>query len=696
MRCLIRVGRVGPVARPRALCEARRRYASLHASPWEGEDLEEDGEDDKMNPAEIARSSSHLREQHLQKRASVAKWTGLVLLSHTPDQLAHTLFEALPEEAFCEARVWATLINIFKRHHVVDGINWVLCEMRHRQMPLTPDILGNLISAYGHLRMPLKAVRLWNSLPEVANSTGHLRAKLLSITAVALARNGRFFDREVNEAMEILSVRDPNPIQYSYWYTWGRLIHAFVLSRNMPGAERVFNAYQSLMPIKEYTPLILYNTMIRGYGDVGNLDKALKMFDEAQDVTGRIDAETEMDMVMVVSKCCGIDGAVEFLLREGSFDVRPEPFQRLLAMLLDQGDSRNAKLLFSKICGEGELADSITEEDMRAKITLSEDRLRKHPLWKKEDVRMDRRFAWVDVLLRAPSAGALEAVLRTGIAPFNRADCFRLLRRCQALGSAVGIELIAKNWLRLARNEASFWTDGFGAEVMQRLGNIRTRQIGGLTGVTVAGQAASEVARRILQQWPPLRLLELYGRGPSDDEDSSLMVTLLPKSPRVFAGLPPADLVRAVACMVDYNVFVDEPEYLECVLAAFRDPTVSIAVDTFSDVMVLLVPTFAPLDTIKMMNNGKFELSYWHKVARRAWTLDELRNAVEMCMKVENVAIHPGMWQEWAELFATRLFTAFETSTLSSLVTPPRWSRDIKWLPIFCTDASVVLKIGAA
>ena len=639
---------------------------SSHQNWQETRDAFEDpfGTDDDENPAEITRQSSHLRDQHVQKRASVSKWTGLIMLSRTPDQVAHTLFESLPEEAFKDARVWATILNVFKRHELAGGINWVLNEMRERRMPFTPDILGNLLSAYGHLKMPVKAAKLWTTMPEVANSTGHLRAKLLSITAVALARNGMYFDKEVNEAMETLKVRDPNPIEYNFWYSWGRLMHAFVLVKNMPGAERVFEEYQNLMPIKEYTPLNLYNTMIRGYGDVGNLDKAFKMFDEAQDVTGRIDAETEMDMVMVIDKCCGIDGSVEFLVREGSFDDRPEPFQRLLAMLLDRGDLKNAKLLFGKMVTHSEDELEISVDEMRSKVTLSEDRLKKHPLWKENVAPQFRKISWMDVLLRVPSATALERVLQTGMIHLSRTDCQRLLKRCEVIGCAAGVGLLFDDRMKVEKNTHNIWTLGLGVEVLQRLGNIRTRRN---VSAKIASQCAT-LATRITKQWlvnldresPTVRLhlklLKLYATGPVDVEAERVeLFEDLPKTKEFFVSLRPADFVRAVTCLVERDMM--DSEYVECVLAFFGDRTLNVAVDTFSDVMVLLVPRFVPLEEISMMNNPKFELSYWNKVVRRASSAKEARRAVEKCLLVKEIDIHAALWLEWAEAFA-RLLSA--------------------------------------
>jgi pentatricopeptide repeat protein len=528
--------------------------------------------------------------------------------------------------------------------------------MKTRNIPLSPDILGNLISAYGTMGLPQKVMGVWREIPEVAESTGHLRAKLLSITAVALARNGKFFDKEVQEAMVLLRSFDPNPIEYQSWYTWGRLIHAFVLCKNMPAAEKVFASYQDSMPIKEYTPVNLYNTMIRGYGDVGNLYKALQMFDQARKILGRIDPETELDVVMAISKCCGIDGSVEFLVREGSFKERPEPFQRLLSMLLDQGDLKNAKRLFQEMCSDlGEDTDEImTEDAMRTKVSLTQGTLKKHPLWQKK-LPDWRKFSWVDILCHVSNTNLLESLFKTGMMHFKRSEYQRLLRHCEALGSVAGMRMLLEHRVQ-SPGYVNIWEDwDFGVEVLKRLGKVRLRHAGDVRVVKAAGDLAADIEER----WPlgkffdkPLRqLVIIYAKGPREEDaaSKSKLLELVPPSKAHFAELVSQrrqnEILWGISCLIEHSLF--DHTYVQCLVPALLEAN-RLNKNFFAEVMVLLVPQYAPVDTVAMRDR-ECELAYWQKVVVLAKDVETVKLALSKCMGVGSVPV--SIWREAANVF---------------------------------------------
>lgn len=587
---------------------------------------------------------------------TVKTWNTVILNSSTAHSIAHTISQELPREALQEPLVWSTIINVFKRHHVVGGLVWVVNEMKARSIPMSEEFIANLISAWGHVGLSHWATHLWETEPALRDSEGLARASLLSITAVALGRCGKRMDREVRTAKEIL--RQHDALDMKVVFSWGRLMHAYVLARDMDGAKETLQEYRSLLEDDSMTPINLFNVLIRGYGDVRDLPAALATFDEARSVCRRIEPGMEMDVVEACIKCFGHQAALEFLSREGNPEARPEPFIRLLRNLLDKREVSMAQQVYNLLLRRGDDEEPADVETMMSKFPRQE--TMKHKLWHRghHGPEGPSKITWAEVICQSPNADVTERLLQYGMCPFRRAELENLLRHCQAVQSVTGIDMLLENRAKI--QNYNVWKDaGLGLVIMKKLGKIRQNA---LTPETRA--KAQALAKKVVERWDPprdvllLKLTTLYALGPEasteyvktfrpDGDDTQLLRELLPASKSFFKALASDELYAAVLNLYDRQMVTRE--YLEAFLPAiFGTGNVS----TFAELMLRLVPQHIDPSVLTRATPAA-QRAFWELMIRRAPTPEVLRDALG---RARQISLAPGrrdtLWEVAANALA--------------------------------------------
>lgn len=92
---------------------------------------------------------------------AVKHWNAAILKCENAKSIMHAIFEAVPRRALNEPLVWSTVLNVLKRHRVQQGFVWVLNEVRDRSLPLTEELISNLLSAWGTVGRGHRSAELW-------------------------------------------------------------------------------------------------------------------------------------------------------------------------------------------------------------------------------------------------------------------------------------------------------------------------------------------------------------------------------------------------------------------------------------------------------------------------------------------------------------------------------------------------------
>lgn len=411
--------RLRPLARPllaqrRSLSLSRDASRDAYDYPIDGRHVEprERPEVELYNAYGPPPSDEEYQQQAVREPlpSHVRRWNHRLMDARTAAQIMHRLC-VTPVEAYAEPMVWATLINVFKRHGTSDGVLWVLAEMRQRGVRLNAECLANLLSAWGHLGLPHLAREAWGDMKELQDATGIERARLLSITAVALARNRMACDEELVLAIQELEQHNPRPVAASF--SWGRCVQACIMLEDTERARAVFTRYcAALAAVGAYPSTTIVNSMIRGFGDAGSVPDALEVFEFGRDLSV-LDAHSEVDMARAYlqSGPQGYDEALAFLLRSGDPVGRQRPFVWLLARMLENERVAEAARIYHVLRGHEPSADQ--EQPTEAQM------LREYPGTWETSLLLDSFFFSLlpGRAPRAISASALLARVATRPAP---------------------------------------------------------------------------------------------------------------------------------------------------------------------------------------------------------------------------------------------------------------------------------------
>lgn len=555
----------------------------------------------------------------------------------------------LPVEALLEPLVWATVINVFKRHEVSDGLSWAVQEMRARNVTLNGECLANLISAWGKAGHPVRAAAMWDTVPELRDCTGLQRARLLSITAVAFGRNGMRCNREVDAALGELHNHDPTNLVALF--SWGRCIQAFILQGRMLDARAVFDEYCALVAKTPYTVSAqIINVMIRGYGDVGDVQGASAMYARLRDLGSRV-ADSDIDMVRVHFNAGGLQPALKFLLQDGDVRTRPGAFTWLLWRLLEKNQVDDARKVYS-ILKRGSVADAAAGV-MESTVTVEQMQLEfpetraKHRLYHREirarDVVASNVIRWADILSHAPNSRVLARFLSLGMAPFSRADLKKLLRKCTTLCCVQGIALLVANRRKANR---SFWEDGnLGYEVMGRLHLIwrRARAMNDTEGAQLMNEVRELTAQLLRHAPPPSWRAEMLALACTMPPNApALLQKLLPPEDAVAfnaAVREPTDLALATRLVVECGVF---SRYRSVLLPLMRSHLDEIS---FGECAAALVPQLLALDEVAGSHTRPaWQREFWKCRIRNAPDAASVRSLLEEARVKSPPEVYSQLW----------------------------------------------------
>lgn len=560
--------------------ESDPQLTSLH--PTENAEGHEEG-----HVGEFGFRVRNVLDGSMMRSRHIHQWN-MSLMEATTDERIMEALCALPPEALREPVVWNTIISVFKRHRIVDGLRWALNEMHEREMPITVECYGSLLSAWGHVGRPDLCVRLWESEPSLEVLPASALARLLSITAVALARNNVDFDAYVRRAFFIVQNEAASRIDARF--TLGRCMHAFVLAGDLTMAVRTFKMYtRECFNLSKPIASTMVNVVLRGYCETDDLDTILRFYDLARSSVPRI-VESDVLAARAVLRLRGAREAVELLRTYGDANGHPQAFVWLMWRLLERPETMDeARTVYALLCG------AVTPVEVHAVVSSGVERstmqkqfpepLKTYELYHhgrpgalssgegSTEAPPAATIAWVNIVRRAPNARVLERFLAMGAARFTRLELTLLLRVCVAYGSVRGVGLLVSS--RMNRGtKPLFWADGFGYDVMARLLNIRANaeapRGGGPAVVAATHEAVHALTMELLRDFPPIdlhsQLLALACSWPIDMADR--VKALLRNDAAFFREVAAKKFLFLVArVIISCGVF---PHYCDALLPEMR------------------------------------------------------------------------------------------------------------------------------